>query len=102
MPGAPRSARLKEQLVEAQAERDEAIRQRDEMDTEAQHRAARYAVEKREVVRELDEARAALLAFGRHRAACGALRMVERRGHHGEVVYGQCDCGLEKALKGGA
>ena len=40
----------------------------------------------------------ALRVYGRHKAVCGALRIVERHGHHGEVVFGKCDCGLDAAL----
>ena len=44
----------------ARRERDEAIRTREEQDTEAQHRATQYCREKREAERERDEALAKL------------------------------------------
>ena len=40
----------------ARRERDEAIRTREEQDTEAQHRAEQYCREKRQAERERDEA----------------------------------------------
>jgi len=53
------------------------------------------------LLKRVAELERALHEYGRHKAACGSLRVVERRGHHGEVVYGQCDCGLDD-VKGGA
>jgi len=52
-------AKLAEALEDARAarrERDEAVRVRDEMDTDAQHRAERYCHEKRLAERERDKA----------------------------------------------
>lgn len=45
----------REDVQAARRERDEAIRERDSMDTEAQHRAARYCREKRAAEHERDE-----------------------------------------------
>ena len=62
-PGCVLTDRLERERDEAQEdaraarrERDEAIRTREEQDTEAQHRATQYCREKREAERERDEA----------------------------------------------
>ena len=62
-PGCTLTDRLERERDEAQEdaraarrERDEAIRVREEQDTEAQHRATQYCREKRQAERERDEA----------------------------------------------
>jgi predicted phage gp36 major capsid-like protein len=60
-------AKLAEALEDARAarrERDEAVRVREEMDTDAQHRAERYCHEKTLVARERDALRAQLAEVG--------------------------------------